>query len=89
MTTGLIAKIRENYFLDIANGSKFVKYRALENNQLYGMLPYVRQALGPITPHASTNAAESVIFENYFYWERNSGKKDRLLWSGFEPGLIY
>ena len=29
-----IAKIRENYFLDIANESKFVKYRA-ENNQLY------------------------------------------------------
>ena len=31
-----IAKIRENYFFEIANGSKFVKYRALENNQLYG-----------------------------------------------------
>ena len=25
-----IAKIHENYFLDIANESKFVKYRALE-----------------------------------------------------------
>ena len=25
-----------HYFLHIANESKFVKYRALENNQLYG-----------------------------------------------------
>ena len=32
-----IAKIRENYFLELANESKFMKYRALENNQLYGM----------------------------------------------------
>ena len=24
-----------SYFLDIANGKIFVKYRALENNQLY------------------------------------------------------
>ena len=31
-----IAKICENYFLDIDNESKFTKYRALENNQLYG-----------------------------------------------------
>ena len=30
-----ILKILENYFLDIANESKFVKYRALENNRLY------------------------------------------------------
>ena len=28
------AKIHDNYFLEIANESKFVKYRALENNQL-------------------------------------------------------
>ena len=32
-----IAKIRENCILEIANESKFVKYRALENNQLYGI----------------------------------------------------
>ena len=31
-----IAKIRENYFLEIVNESKFAKYRALENNQLHG-----------------------------------------------------
>ena len=30
-----MAKIRENYFIDIDNESKFVKCRALENNQLY------------------------------------------------------
>ena len=33
-----IAKIRENCILELANESKFVKYRALENNQLYGTL---------------------------------------------------
>ena len=32
-----IAKICENYFLEIVNESKFVKYRAVENNQLYGI----------------------------------------------------
>ena len=32
-----IAKIRENCILELANESKFVKYRDLENNQLYGM----------------------------------------------------
>ena len=31
-----IAKIRENCILELANESKFVKYRGLENNQLYG-----------------------------------------------------
>ena len=30
-----IAKIHENCILELANGNKFVKYRALENNQLY------------------------------------------------------
>ena len=30
-----MAKIWENYFLDIDNESKFVKYKTLENNQLY------------------------------------------------------
>ena len=35
-----MAKIRENYFLEIDNESKFVKYRALENNQLYGTSDY-------------------------------------------------
>ena len=29
-----IAKIRENCILELANQSKFMKYRALENNQL-------------------------------------------------------
>ena len=33
-----IAKIRDNCILEIAKESKFVKYRALENNQLYGTL---------------------------------------------------
>ena len=32
-----IAQIRENYFLEIVDESKFVKYRDLENNQLYGI----------------------------------------------------
>ena len=31
-----IAKIHENCILELASQSKFVKYRALENNQLYG-----------------------------------------------------
>ena len=31
-------KICENYFHEIVNESKFVKYRALESNQLYGIL---------------------------------------------------
>ena len=31
-----IAKIRENCILELADESKFVKFRALENNQLYG-----------------------------------------------------
>ena len=31
-----VAKIRENCILELANKTKFVKYRALENNQLYG-----------------------------------------------------
>ena len=35
-----IAEIRENCILELANESKFVKYRALENNQLYGSQDY-------------------------------------------------
>ena len=31
-----IAKIHEYCILELVNQSKFVKYRALENNQLYG-----------------------------------------------------
>ena len=38
-----IAKIRENCILELANQSKFVKYRALENNQLYGTLEGVER----------------------------------------------
>ena len=30
-----VANIRENCILELANQAKFVKYRALENNQLY------------------------------------------------------
>ena len=35
-TLSIAKKNRENCFLDISNESKFVKYRALENSQLYG-----------------------------------------------------
>ena len=35
LTVLSITKIRENCILELANQSKFVKYRALENNQLY------------------------------------------------------
>ena len=47
---------------------------------------YVRQALGPITPRACANGAESANFEVHFYRERKLWKKDLLLRSGLEPG---
>ena len=51
------------------------------------MYVYIRQALGPITPRACANAAESAIFEIDFCWEKKLWKKkDLLLWVGFEPG---
>ena len=40
-------------------------------------ISYVRQALGPITPHACANDAESANFEIYFTGKGNSGKKDQ------------
>ena len=40
--TDTVQNISENYFLDIANESKFMKYRALENNQL---VPTFKQQL--------------------------------------------
>ena len=43
------------------------------------MYVYVRQALGPITPRAYANGAESAIFEIYFYWERKLWKKRSLV----------
>ena len=47
----------------------------------------MRQALGPITPRACANGAESAMFEIHFYPERKLWrKKDLLLWSGLEPG---
>ena len=50
-------------------------------------ISYVRQALGPITPRACANGAESAIFETHFYQERKLWrKKDLLLRSGLEPG---
>ena len=50
-------------------------------------ISYVRQALGPITPRACANGAQSAIFETHFYQERKLWrKKDLLLRSGLEPG---
>ena len=49
-------------------------------------ISYVRQALGPITPCACANGAESANFEIYFTGKGNSGKKNLLLRSGLEPG---
>ena len=46
----------------------------------------MRQALGPITPRACANGAESAIFEIHFTGKGNSGKKNLLLRSGLEPG---
>ena len=48
-------------------------------------ISYVRQALGPITPHACANGAESANFEINFTGKGNSGKKDQLFRSGLEP----
>ena len=39
---------------------------------------YMHQALGPITPRACTNGAESAIFEIFFTGKGNSGKKRSL-----------
>ena len=50
-------------------------------------ISYVRQALGPITPRACANGAESAILKFIFTGKGNSGeKKDLLLRSGLEPG---
>ena len=47
----------------------------------------MRQALGPITPRACANGAESANFEIHFYRERKLwNKKHLLLRSGLEPG---
>ena len=54
-----------------------------------GSSQYVRQALGPITPRACANGAESAILKFMFTRKGNSGKKDQLLRSGLEPGSMH
>ena len=52
------------------------------------MYHIVRQALGPITPRACANGAESANFEIHFTvpGKETLEKKDLLLRSGLEPG---